>query len=213
MITRTTTLSRPKILEEIFEIKSNKKQNISTGNLEFFNVGYPGKLPVSPVGSILVSLKNNFLGKNKNYFSWGSVGDNGGVKNGFIPCIPKSDYKKLQLDYDEFIAIMSIINNLDQKEKELLYNNKTSTEFIDKARHILSEHTIKSILEYDIESARRIEFCLTEIPEIKDNDIIEVYIPNTYKSIFNKSNCKFSNKKLKYYNPKLLLPQLKLLDQ
>lgn len=213
MITRTTTLSRPKILEEIFKIKSNKRQSISTGSLEFFNIGYPGKIPVSPVGSILISLKNNFLEKNKNCFSWGSVGDNGGVKNGFIPCIPKTEYKKLQLDYNNFMAIMSIIDNLDQKEKELLYNNKTSTDFIKKTSHILSKNTIESILHHDIESARRIEFCLFEIPEIKDNDIIEVFIPNTYKSILNKNNCKFYSKKLKYYNPKLLLPQLKLLDQ
>ena len=186
----------------MFSNFSNIKSINSVGSLEFFNIGYPGKSPISPVGTILIAFNNSFLLNNMEAFVWGCVGDNGGIKNGFNPYIKKENYKNVRLSYEQILKILEVIENLPAAEKEKVLMNKKSLSFIEKTKKILPFVTINSILKSPEESSRKIEFCLKGNIRICDQDIYKIIIPNTYKNILPRKNFLFSRDKIRYYNPK-----------
>lgn len=202
MITRTTSLSRPYIISKIFNNFPNTASTNSAGGLEFFNIGFPGKKPISPVGTILIILNSSFLSNNIKSFVWGCVGDNGGIKNGFNPHISKEHYKEVRLNYEQILKIQNIIKNLPPIEQDKVLRNKISEVFIENARQILPPIVINSISQNGAESSRKIEFCLKGDIKIDNKDIDRVIIPNTYKKLLPRKNAFFSKEKIQYYNPK-----------
>ena len=202
MITRTTSLSRPYILTRLFKKFPEINSSNSIGNLEFFNIGLPGKNPISPVGTILIIFNDSFLYNNMEFFSWGCMGDNGGIKNGFNPYIGKEYYKEVRLNFEQISKIQLIIKSLPLLEKEKVLNNEISKIFIENLKSILPPIVLRSISENLTESSRKIEFCLKGKLNIANEDIYKIIIPNTYKKLLPRKNAYFSKEKIHYYNPK-----------
>lgn len=190
------------MLSELFILDKKISTLTSDGSREFFDIGLPMTNPVSPSGTIFVSLERSFLTRNEETFLWASIPDNGGIRTGFLPYIPQNFYKSVRLNFPQFSKILDQIDSLPSDSRRDVLTKKPSRQFCEKIQDFLDERVIDGMLAQPMEAARRIEFCLDGDFKISDTDVKTIHVPNTYKHIFSARNANFSQDKLVYYNPK-----------
>ena len=202
MISKLTTLARPRVLRELFFLGEGLAELTSEGSREFFDIGSPMSKPVSPSGTILLSLKRSFLKRNHASFLWASIPDNGGIRSGFLPYLSESYYKSARLSFDLFSEVLGQIDLLPIDCREAVLKKKPSERFCNTIRGLVDERIVDGMLVQPMEAARRIEFCLGADLKIADSDVEAVHVPNTYKGLLDPKITKFNPNKLSYYNPK-----------
>ena len=202
MISKVMTLSRPRILEEMFSIECDYRKQTSKGASEFFDIGSPLIDPISPTGSIVAYFERSFLSRNERSFLWGSIPDNGGVKSGFMPHLPPEIYKSLRLCYRDFTQILDQIDALPPDTARAVLYKQKSEDFCTSLQNLIDNRVIAGLLEQPMHTARRIEFCLKGNIRVSDVDVISIYIPNTYKRILSERSARVSKSKINYYNPR-----------
>lgn len=208
MISKITTLSRPAILAKIFQLSSDLSKQTSLGTHEFFDVGLPMTEPFSPTGTIAIVLERNFLHRNKLNFLWGSIPDNGGVKNGFLPHLSRDSYKDIRLNYHNFLRILKKIDALPRGCMEDVFSKRRSASFCSSIRGILKNEVIDGMLESPMQAARRIEFCLNESFQVQDCDVRAVFVPNTYRHLLSRRMARIQQSKIVFYNPRSTVMEL-----
>lgn len=208
MISKVTTLGRPKVLRGLFFLGEDFAEPTSEGSLEFFDIGSPMTDPVSPSGTILLSLKRSFLMRNQASFLWASVPDNGGVRYGFLPYLSKDFYKSARLNFDLFSEILDQIDLLPSGSRKAVLEKRPSKDFCDAIQGLVEKKVVDGMLVQPMQASRRIEFCLSADLKISDADVTAVHVPNTYKSFLSPDNAKFNPKKICYYNPRRSLVNL-----
>ncbi|MCT4554450.1 MAG: hypothetical protein N4A53_07170 [Pelagimonas sp.] len=181
----------------------------SEGAREFFDIGAPMSNPVSPSGTILLSLKRSFLKRNHASFLWASIPDNGGIRSGFLPNFSKNSYKSVRLSFDLFSEVLDQIELLPSECREAVLEKRPSERFCNSIRGLVEESVVEGMLVQPMQAARRIEFCLGADLEISDSDVEAVHVPNTYKGLLGPKTTKFNPNKLAYYNPKNSIMNLK----
>lgn len=202
MITKLTTLARPAILNEILRLGSARYSRTSSGTYDFYDIGAPLTQPLSPTGTILISLKRSYLERNRSSFLWGSIPDNGGIKSGFLPHLSPHFHKCARLTYEQFSAILDIIELLPPASKMSVFKKERSSLFCKLASGLIDDRVIGGMLEQSMQAARRIEFCLKGDCSLVASDIIKVLIPNTYKEILPVQNAVCEQNKIEWYNPR-----------
>lgn len=202
MISKIITLARPLVLGDIFAIEQDMAIQTSFGAREYFDIGLPVNIPVSPVGTIAVILENSFIERNRTAFLWASIPDNGGVKYGFFDHIPSCQYKSLRLNYNDFLEILHCIEALPSACRDDVLAKRSSVSFVKSIRSLVAENVIEGMLSHPMQTSRRIEFCLEGKLAFENEDIRSVFIPNTYRSFLRRNLAKFSCSKIVYYNPK-----------
>lgn len=207
MISRITSLSRPSILTEIFSLDRRFTIQSSNGAREYFDVGFPVSEPFSPTGTILILFERTLLLRNKAKFLWGSIPDNGGVRNGFLPYLPKERYRDIRLDFQVFTDILSALDGLSEDCRRRVLQRQKSQVFCNSIEHIIARDVIDGMLQRPEEAARRLEFCLDGNATVYDSDIIAIFVPNTYKTILRCSRSNISRSKIIHYNPKMTVIQ------
>lgn len=203
-ISKTASISRPLIINKISshsntnECKFNKNQNI-----EYFYLGLPPNMPISPEGSIICILDISFLYDNLSSFSFGSIGDSGGVLHGYCPQIPKEKFEETKLKKSHFLELMSIIANQDLFTKLAILQKKPTYPIIERVRHLISPIVADCLAVSTTQDRWAIEFSLLPSFNIEPVHIRNLFIPNTY--LYNKTFRTIKRrigKRLVTYNPK-----------
>lgn len=202
MISKVLSLSRPAMLNNIFSLDQSLVRQTSLGVREFFDVGLPMFEPLSPAGTMVITLERSFLYRNAQAFLWASIPDNGGVRYGFLPHIEKHFYKSIRLDYPQFLKVLEKIDRLPVKCIEDVLSKKVSENFCNAVRSLISDEVVDGMLTEAPQAARRIEFCLDGALRLCDSDLRSVFVPNTYKHILCRYSAKVEPSKIVYYNPK-----------
>ena len=205
MISKVTTLGRPKVLHELFFMGEGLGVPTSEGTREFFDIGPPMTKPISPSGTIFISLKRSFLVRNEASFLWGSIPDNGGIRSGFLPYLPRNYYKSVRMSFELFSKILDQIDLLPDDCRSSVLEKSPSKRFCNAIRGMVGENVIEGMLVQPMQAARRIEFCLSADFTLSDSDIRVVHVPNTYKLLLSPKRAKFNPSKIYYYNPRNFL--------
>ncbi len=202
------TLSRPRILEAISKMPSKRLQNCSKGSLEFFYLGSPPTSPITPEGSILITINQDLFWDNKENFCWASVGDSGGVRNGFNRFISSDHYRDIRIKYNEFESILNKIGELTDLEQSKLFSKRPSLSFVESCKEFLHPLVLSSLRGSAEQTNWSIEFCLTDKFVIRAEHIESILIPNTYKKIPLVENIKKKIvPKIRFYNPRFSVLQ------
>lgn len=205
MISKITTLSRPNMLGEIFNLDQKLLEQSSHGAREYFDIGFPMDEPFSPTGTVAIILERSFLNRNKTRFQWASAPDNGGVKCGFLPYLLHNNHKSVRLNFKQLSSLLKKIDTLTNEGiNDVIYKRK-SEDFCAAIRGLIDNEIVDGMLTQPMQAARRIEFCLEGAIETCDSDVRFALIPNTYKQILSRRHAKISQSKIIYYNPKRTL--------
>ncbi|MEO3413398.1 hypothetical protein AAFO92_01945 [Roseovarius sp. CAU 1744] len=180
-ISKLFSHSRPTILNLLVgQTEAARFKSEASGSHEYFYVGLPPKMPISPEGSMLAILKLDFLSKNSNSFAFGSVGDSGGVSSGYIPQIPRLFADEMKLDFEKFHKIVSVGDKLRLEEKAKLSSHEPVRKYIRSIEGLVPRFVCDAMRNSNRQDLWTLEFALQKNFSVEVSDVSNVLIPNTY---------------------------------
>lgn len=169
---------------------------------DYFNLGYPLLNPPTLRGSIVLSLHDNFLQDNCDYFKYGSPIDIGSIKFNFIENAEEIiDLAKC--DYEKFTVLINLLKNLHHHHYQTFLKHEPSNETFEIIQRIFDKKVSAIMQESHDPHLWIFEFCLGQGYSIKKHHIKHICIPNTYVNI-EPFYSLVKNKEIptKIYNPK-----------
>lgn len=181
-VSKALSFSRPNVLNKfplepgVAEITPTSPQPV-----DYFFLGLPSYQPITPEAPLLFVFSDRFLLKNRMSVDFGAIGDSGGVAAGYIPEIPASHASDMRMSVENFFQLVSAIQSLSIEEQYDLMTRKPTRRFLSSVEKFCSPIVADALRESKRQDLWAIEFALRSNFSIHLEEVLNVFIPNTYK--------------------------------
>lgn len=179
-ISRVLTLNKLHLLENLCGMARRDALPPS----DYFHFGRPVEDPPLLRGSMLLSLRPQFLSDNLAWFDYGSPVDTGGIRFGFLkPSDPAAFLAATMCGYERFSRLMAELSTLPQYVQEQLAVHRKTSEAAPVLTKYLDASVTAFMLDNDRPDAWFFEFCLRAGYWIAAQHVEELAIPDTYLDV------------------------------
>jgi len=181
-VSKALSFSRPSVMEKLMPgSEFLPTLNNLPHEFEYFFVGLPSYLPITPEASLLFVFSDRFMETNKKSISFGSVGDTGGVAAGYIPEIPSEYVHEMKLSGEKFTQLISSIRGLPVADRYDLMRRRPVKSLLPILNQVCSRAVVDALRKSERQDLWTIEFALKQDFRVLAEDVLSAFIPNTYR--------------------------------
>lgn len=179
-IAKVFTLNKLHLLENLCSQTGNGMSPLP----DYFQFGRPYADPPLMRGSMMLSLRQQFLADNADFFDYGSPVDTGGIRFGFIRTPnPDTFLAETMCDYTKFSRLIAELSELPRSVcAELAAHRRTAL-----AIPVLKKHLSPIVTSFMVSNDQpyvwSFEFCLHAGYRLTPQHVEELAFPNTYGNL------------------------------